>query len=257
MGLSGEYAMSRVKGLTAVVTGAGRGLGAALAMTLADAGCRVVLCGRQEIALSVIAAMIADRTGVKPGMVCVDMADAASVAAAVATITEQYKTVDIVVNNAAMWLEATSTPHTPEEVASVVNAAVTGTYLFTQGFLPLLQQSRAPDIVTIGSVSGLPNAALQTVSVPFYAAKHAQAAIADGLRQLLAGTPIRSLIVHPPYLDDMLPGDPLWDVAPERTKGQRATNRDVVESVMFAVTRPRHISLSVVIDADDGGLHPR
>lgn len=248
--------MRRLKGRTAVVTGAGRGLGAALAMCLADAGCRLILCGRQATALSVTASMIADRTGVKPGIVCVDMADTASVAAAVASIVTDYKAVDMVVNNAAMWLEADDAPHTPEEVAGVINAAVTGTFLFTQGLMPLLRQSDAPDIVTIGSVSGLPNAALQTVSVPFYAAKHAQAAIADGLRQMLAGTPIRSMIVHPPYLDDMLPGDPLWDAAPERAKGQRATNRDVVESVLFAVTRARHVTLSMVIDADEGGLFP-
>lgn len=53
-----------------------------------------------------------------------------------------------------------------------------------------------------------------------------------------------------------MPGDPLWDVAPERAKGQRASNRDVVESVLFAVTRARHVTLSMVIDADDGGLFP-
>lgn len=255
--MSDVLGQAPLKGRVAVVTGAGRGLGAALAIALADAGCRLVLCGRQATALSVTAAIIADRTGAKPGMVCVDMADPASVTAAVEAIVSGYQGVDIVVNNAAMWLEADAAPHTPEDVMGVVNAAVTGTFLFTQGLLPVLHQSRAPDIVTIGSISGLPNAALHTVSVPFYAAKHAQAALADGLRQMLAGTPIRSMVVHPPYLDDMLPGDPLWDVAPERRKGQRATNRDVVESVLFALTRPRHVTLSMTIDADDGGLFQR
>lgn len=247
----------RLSGLTAVVTGAGRGLGAALAISLADAGCKLVLCARQEGALKTVADIIHTRTGHTPDLVCVDMADIASVAAAVAVISSRHAKVDLLANNAAMWLEANDKPHTPEDVMGVINAAVTGTFLLTQGLLPLLRQSHAPDIVTIGSISGLPNAALQTVSVPFYAAKHAQAAIADGLRQMLAGTPVRSMIVHPPYLDDMLPGDAEWDAATDRTKGARATNRDVVESVLFAVTRPRHISLSVVIDADDGGMFAR
>jgi hypothetical protein len=39
----------------------------------------------------------------------------------------------------------------------------------------------------------------------------------------------------------------------ERLKGERATNRDIVEAVLFAVTRPRHVSLSIAVDADEGG----
>ena len=69
------------------------------------------------------------------------------------------------------------------------------------------------------------------------------------------GTPVRSLCVHPPYLEDISPLDPAWQQVPARHKGQQGTNRDVVEAVVFALTRPRHISLSsIVIDTDCGGL---
>ncbi len=110
--------------------------------------------------------------------------------------------------------------------------------------------------MTIGSISGLPNTALQSVSVPFYAAKRGQAALADGFRQSFAGTKIRSIAVHPPYLDDISPDQDDWQQAAERQKGERGTNRDVVEAVLFAVTRPRHVTLNITIDADDGGLYP-
>jgi NADP-dependent 3-hydroxy acid dehydrogenase YdfG len=249
-----DIAMNQLAGRTVVVTGAGRGLGAALAISFADAGCRLVLCARTQHALDDVAAMIVARGGIAPVTVCVDMADIAGVELAVQAISAQCGTVDIVVNNAAMWLEAREDAYTVSEVSSVINTAVTGTFVFSQGLLPLLKQSDRPDIVTIGSISGLPNAALQTVSVPFYVAKHAQTALADGLRQMLAGTPVRSLVIHPPYLDDMLPGTAEWDAAAHRAKGEQGCNRDVVETVLFAVTRPRHISLSVVIDADAGGM---
>lgn len=248
--------MIELQGRTAVITGAGRGLGAALALSLAQAGCNLVLCGRNPVALETLADRIASTTGRRPASVAVDLADSESVRRAVDAITRSHNHVDLLVNNGAMWLEARDTPHSAEEVLTVINSAVTGTFLFTQGLLPLLRRSAHPDIVTIGSVSGLPNAPLQTVSVPFYAAKRAQAALADGLRQMLAGTPLRSIVVHPPYLDDVQPGEPEWAEAAERAKGTRGTNRDVVDAVLFAVTRPRHITLSIVLDADDGGVFP-
>ena len=248
--------MKQLNGTVAVVTGAGRGLGAALAYALAEAGCDLVLCGRSLGALKDVAATIARKFERPVQTVALDLADAKSVAAAIATIKDGNGHLDILVNNGAMWLEDSDEDHPEDAVLGVVNAAVTGTFLFTQGLLPLLGRSPRPDIVTIGSISGLPNAALQSVSVPFYAAKRAQAALADGLRQKLAGTPIRSIVVHPPYLEDVSPLDGAWEAAASREKGEAATNRDIAEAVLFALTRPRHVTLSITVDADEGGLYP-
>lgn len=246
--------MDALQGCVAVITGAGRGLGAAFARTLAEAGCDLVLCGRNRADLDGVADAITRNGGRPAQSVVLDLADAAGVARAVREIEAAQSRVDLVVNNGAMWLEAGPEPYDAAAVVGVVNAAITGTFLFTQGLMPLLKASARPDVVTIGSVSGLPNAALQTVSVPFYAAKRGQSALADGFRQTFDGTKIRSIAVHPPYLDDVHPGRPDWQEAARRHKGQRATTRDVVEAVLFAVTRPRHVSLDIVIDTDDGGL---
>ncbi|UDF28012.1 UNVERIFIED_ORG: SDR family oxidoreductase [Roseateles sp. XES5] len=240
----------------AIITGAGRGLGAALAVSLAEAKCNLVLCGRNPGALEGVAEAVFQRVGRRPVCIAVDLADSESVLRAVEAIGRLHGHVDLLVNNGAMWLEARDEPYTAEEVLGVVNSAVTGTYLFTQGLLPMLRQSNHPDIVTIGSTSGLPNAPLDNVAVPFYAAKRAQAAIADGLQQMLSGTPVRSIAIHPPNLDDIQPGEPEWDAVAGRAKGARGTNRDVVEAVLFAVTRPRHITLSIVMDTADGGRFP-
>ena len=246
--------MSRFENTTAVITGSARGLGAALAFSLAEAGCDVVLCGRSVKALEATAQSIAEHTGRKVETVEVNLADNASVAKAVETLKAKSSAIDILINNGAMWLEDRQEDYSEAEVAGVINAAVTGTFLFTQGLLPLLNASARPDIVTIGSISGLSNAPLQTVSVPFYAAKRAQAALADGLRQKLAGTPVRSIIVHPPYLEEASPLEDNWEASALREKGEAATSRDIVESVLFALTRPRHVTLSITVDADEGGV---
>ncbi|MEO4001686.1 hypothetical protein [Mesorhizobium sp. CAU 1732] len=91
-----------------------------------------------------------------------------------------------------MWLEASDQDHSNEQVMSVINAAVTGTFLLTQGVLPILRQSARPDIVTIDGISGLPNSALQSASVPSMP-RSAQAALAEGLSHRLAGTQVRSI----------------------------------------------------------------
>ena len=241
--------------VTIVVTGAGRGLGAAIAISLADLGGDLILCARTADALDVTAGHIETRTGRLPKRVLLDLADAASVEAAAAEITHGSTTIDVLINNGAMWLERRDTPYSPAEVTGVIGSAVTGTFLLTQALLPAMQESKRPDVVTIGSVSGLLNVSLHNVSVPFYVAKHGQAALADGLRQMLVGTPVRSICIHPPWLDDISPVDEDWKLAPARLKDQEATNRDFVDAVLFAITRPRNITIaSMIIDSDYHGM---
>ncbi len=238
-----------------VVTGAGRGLGAALALSLADMGCNVILCARSLAALDVIAGHIQTRTGRYPQKVQLDLADVASVEEATKEIIRNAPSVDVLINNGAAWLENRQSPYSSTEVMAVIGSHQTGTFLFTQALLPALQRSKRPDVVTIGSISGLLNANLYNASVPFYMAKHGQAAMADGLRQMFLGTPVRSICIHPPWLDDISPLDPDWDAVPERKKGERATNRDIVDAVVYAITRPRHITVaSMIIDSDSGGM---
>jgi len=249
-----EQPAGSLKDINVVVTGAARGLGAALALTMADMGCNVILCGRSLAALDVMAGHIETRTGRRSKSFKVDLADADSLDAAARDIATSFPVVDVLINNGAMWLEHRETPYSPGEVASVVGSAITGTFLFTQALLPALQGSKRPDVVTIGSISGLPSASLHNAAVPFYAAKRGQMAMADGLGQMLWGTPVRSICINPPWLKDISPLDPEWDAVPSRTKGELATNRDIVEAVIFAITRPRHVTIaSMIIDCDSHG----
>jgi NADP-dependent 3-hydroxy acid dehydrogenase YdfG len=250
-----EQRFNRLEDIHVVVTGAARGLGAALALGLADAGCSVILCGRSLEALDVIAGHIEARTGRQTPRFALDLNDVTSIESAAGEITNAFPFIDILINNGAAWLGHRETPYTAEEVMSVVNSAISGTFLFTQALIPALQRSARPDVVTIGSISGLLNVSLYTTSVPFYAAKHGQAALADGLRQMFLGTPIRSICIHPPWIQDMSPLDEEWEKAPERSKDEMVTNRDILEAVVYAVTRPRNVTIaSLIIDSDVQGI---
>jgi short-subunit dehydrogenase len=235
-----------------VITGAGRSLGAALAIVLADEGAKVILLGRTPNNLSSTANVVEQRTGQKPLTIHADMADTASVEKAAKEILEQTE-VDILVNNAAFWLAGKIEEVSGSDVFQTVNAMLTGTILLTKMLLPSLLKSDS-DIVNVVSINGLPNVPLHGASSTFLAAKHGQTGFTDGLRQELKGTSIRVIGIYPPLIDDISPLDEAWHES--RTKEKGISNRDVVEAILFALTRPRNCTLAtVVLDADAGGLH--
>jgi NADP-dependent 3-hydroxy acid dehydrogenase YdfG len=114
----------------------------------------------------------------------------------------------------------------------------------------------AGDILNIISISGLPNVPMQGESVAFHAAKHGQTGMTEGLKQELKGRSIRVSALYPPVLLDISPLDEQAWNAP-REPSSLATNRDIVEAGIFALSRPRHVTLSsIVIDPDHGGTLP-
>lgn len=237
-----------------IITGAGRGLGAALAVVLADQGAEVLITGRSRENLSSLAESIRLRIGRKPETKLLDMADASAVTLFAKALRDEGRPLDILINNAAQWLAGSMTEHDALAISQTIAANVTGTLLLTRGLIPLLERSGAGDIMNIVSISGLPNASLQTASVAYAASKQAQAAISDGLRQEMKGRPVRVQAVYPPYLEDLSPLDPAWSTP--RDAKSPATNRDIVETVLFALSRPRHLTLaSIIIDPDTGGIH--
>lgn len=250
-----EQTTNNLENLNVIVTGAARGLGAALALTLSDLGCNVIPCGRSLPALDIMAGHIESRTGRRPQSFTVDLADVTNIETVAKEITNAFPVIDILINNGAAWLGGRETAYEASEVMSVINSALTGTFLLTQALIPAFQKSTRPDVVTIGSISGLINVSLYTASVPFYAAKHGQTALADGLRQMFLGTPIRSICIHPPWIQDISPLDEEWNAVSSRTKEEMVTNRDIVEAVIYAITRPRHVTIaSMVIDSDFQGI---
>ena len=238
-----------------IVTGAGRGLGAAFAVVLADQGADVIMCGRNMENLTSLAESIRLRTGRRPETLHIDIADISQVTLAAKKMRDEGRPLDILINNAAQWLPGKMHEHDAYAINSTITGIVTGTLLFTRGLIPLLEKSGAGDILNIISISGIPNTPLLGASVAFYAAKHGQAGMTEGLRQELKDRPVRVSAIYPSYIQDISPLDPTaWNAG--RAADSLATNRDVVEASLFALSRPRHVTLaSIVIDPDRGGLY--
>jgi NAD(P)-dependent dehydrogenase (short-subunit alcohol dehydrogenase family) len=227
-----------------VITGAGRGLGRALAIVAADQGADVVLLGRNPVALQAVADTIGSRTGRAGTVVPCDLASPDSIREACRTILAVSPAVDVLINNGAPWLPGNLASTTEAEVAAAIGGAVTGTILVTKGLLPGLMKSQAADIVTIVSTAGWPGWDIGA-SAPFHAAKHGQSGFSDALRHELKGYGIRVMAIYPPDFDDVDPLAPEWDDA-EAARG-KLTNRQVVETVLFALGAPRACTYPVII----------
>jgi short-subunit dehydrogenase len=244
-------------GKTVVVTGAARGLGAAFAVVLADQGASVIMTARNTEGLTTLAEAIRMRTGTRPETLVFDLADPGQTTLTAKKLRDEKPKIDILINNAAQWLPGRMDEHDAYAIVGTISSAVTGTLLFTRGLLKPLEASGAGDILNIISVSGLPNVPLSGASVAFIAAKHGQAGLTDGLRQELRGRPVRVSALYPPLIDDVSPLDEeAWNA--KRPPNAHVSNRDIVETALFALSRPRHLTLaSITIDSDEGGLLAR
>jgi NAD(P)-dependent dehydrogenase (short-subunit alcohol dehydrogenase family) len=152
-------------------------------------------------------------------------------------------TIDVLINNGAPWLPGGIMELAEAEIASTVAAAVTGTILVTKGLLAGLRRSKAADIVTIVSTAGWPGWDFGSASAPFHAAKHGQSGFSDALRRELKDDGIRVTAIYPPDFDDVDPLDADWD----KPASSRLTNREVVETILFAISAPRACAYPVII----------
>lgn len=247
--------MDVVKGKHVFITGAGRGLGAAFAVVFADMGAEVTISGRNPENLYSLAESIRLRTGTKPNVAPLDMADISQVTLFAKSWRDENRPLDILINNAATWLSGPMDSHDAYAISQTITANVTGTLLLTRGMLPLLKKSTAADIINMVSISGMENVPLQGASIAYIASKHGQTGFTDALRQELRGTGVRITAIYPPNIEDISPlNAEAWNEAPEATSW--LTNKDVVGTTLGALSRARHVSfMSVLMETATSNFH--
>jgi NAD(P)-dependent dehydrogenase (short-subunit alcohol dehydrogenase family) len=139
--------------LIALVTGAAQGLGQEVARQLASAGVNVLIAARDPFKARVAAENL---EGVLALPVGLDVADPKSVATAATAITKDPGQLDILINNAAAYVEWTEVASTAdiEAASSVLQVNLFGAWRLTQALLPLLRRSPHPRIVNVSSGAG-------------------------------------------------------------------------------------------------------
>jgi 3-oxoacyl-[acyl-carrier protein] reductase len=151
----------------ALVTGAGRGIGAAIATRLASLGATVVLCGRSRSALESIAQAIS-RLGQKADLVECDITSLASVESLARHVDASFGRIDVLVNNAGIG-GFTQPLHelAPDSWERILNTNLRGAYYTIRSFAPMMIRARSGHIINISSGAGknpLPNGAAYAAS---------------------------------------------------------------------------------------------
>lgn len=219
-----------MKGRGAVVTGGGRGIGAAVARALAKAGAAVVVAARTRGEIEAVAAELRRDGHVAWALPC-DVADPAAIRALARSAGEHLRTVDILVNNAGIGSSATVTATTLEEWNRIMAVNATGTFLCTQAFLPGMLERRWGRIVNVASVAGLMGAPYISAYV---ASKHAVVGLTRAVAAEVAAAGVTVNAVCPGYVDTPMTQD---SVARIMTKTGRSK-----EEVLEALRRmnPQH-----------------
>ena len=159
--------MTSLVGQVAVITGAGRGIGAAIAAKIAGLGAVVVLCGRTRGPLESTAQAISKGGGRAEALAC-DVTDLRSVEAAAARVDQTLGRIDILVNNAGVGgFGGPLYQLPPESWDQVLNTNLRGVYYGIRAFAPMMIRARTGHIINISSLAGknaLPNGAAYAAS---------------------------------------------------------------------------------------------
>jgi NADP-dependent 3-hydroxy acid dehydrogenase YdfG len=220
-------------GRSALVTGASRGIGAAVARRLARAGARVALVARSERALETLAAELGN--GAVAAACDLHLPGAADVVQA-ALDDLGADAPDILVNNAGAFLVAPVHETSVDVFRETLELNLTAPFAFVRAFLPEMRRRGTGHLVTVGSIA---DRAVFPGNAAYAASKHGLRALHEVLRAELRGSGVRVSLVSPGPVDTGL-----WDVVdPDRREGftPRAQMLDadsVADAVAYVLTAP-------------------
>lgn len=220
--------MRAFEGKAALITGAGGGIGRALARALAEGGANLALCGRNEAKLRE-SGRIAEDLGAGVLLIPGDLTDPACPAASVKQAAEHFGRLDVLVNNAGEVLDKPVESVTLEEYDRVMAVNARAPFLFCQAALPHLRAARGA-ILNIGSVVSHKGYPMQSV---YGASKHALLGFTKALANEVFKDSVR---VHM-----LSPGGVLTDMAtrarPDLPPEALILPEEIAELAVFLLTR--------------------
>jgi 3-oxoacyl-[acyl-carrier protein] reductase len=222
----------------AVVTGAGRGIGAAIAARLASLGAAVVLCGRTRVPLDSTANAIS-KVGARAEVLQCDVTDLRSVEAVAAYVDKTFGRLDILINNAGVGgFGGPLHQLPPESWDQALNTNLRGVYYCIRAFAHLMIRARSGHIINISSLAGknaLPNGA-------------AYAASKWGLNGL-SYSAAEELRVHNIRVSVVCPGSVDTELSPHagKDKSKMLQPGDVAHAVAMLVTQAPQSFVSEIL----------
>jgi NAD(P)-dependent dehydrogenase (short-subunit alcohol dehydrogenase family) len=232
-----------LNGKLALITGGSQDIGLAIAHSLADEGCNLIISGRNQARLNRAAKELSRKTQIT-ALTC-DVRDAASVKRMFASVVETYKTLDILINSAGIAHAFKPTAEVSvKEWTDVIATNLTGAFLVTQAALPLMRRGGAiANILSMSAKRAFPNLAA------YNASKFGALGFTNTLREELRQQGIRVIAVLPGSTDT-----PIWNVIwPEAPRHKMISPETVAEALVSALKLPVESTVEELAIMPTGG----
>jgi short-subunit dehydrogenase len=214
-----------------IITGAGQGIGQALALEFAAKGAHLLLVGRKEATLQETAGLVKNAGGTSE--ILVQDLGQADGAQNVANAVKSWDTIDLLVNNAGNVRAGRLEDATAAEASAMIDLNLTAPVLLTQALLPQLRTSGEAGGSLILNISS----EIALVAMPFYAVyaatKTGLAAFGEAMRRELHGTGVHVATVYPGATDTEM-------MSTQNADWKRGPVSGVVERVMAGLTADEH-----------------
>lgn len=226
--------MNDLKNKNALITGAGKGIGKAVAIALAKEGVNVILLARTQADIDAVAKEAAT-FGVKSIAITADVADINSVNTAIEKALAEFKTIDILINNAGIASFGKFLELEPAAWERIIQVNLMGPYYVTRAVLPNMIDRQTGDIINISSTAGLSGNALTSA---YSASKFALLGLTDSLMQEMRKHNIRVTALTPSTVaTDLAKELKLTDGNPEKVM----QSEDVAELIIAQLKLNRRV----------------
>jgi serine 3-dehydrogenase len=241
--------VSNLKDKTVFITGASSGIGRSCARAFAAQKARILVCARRGERLARLAEEIGKEFGVSVRSFVLDVRDRTAVDKALASLPEEWRRVDVLVNNAGLSRGLDKLHQgLHDDWEEMIDTNVKGLLFVTRAVLPGMVERGRGHVINVGSIAGhevYPNGNV------YCATKFAVRALSQGLRLDLAGTPVRVSEVSPGMVETE------FSLVRFHGDGGRAekvyqgleplTPDDIAEAVVWCATRPAHVNVSEIV----------
>ncbi|HCZ8195994.1 TPA: SDR family oxidoreductase [Staphylococcus aureus] len=218
----------------AVVTGAGSGIGEAIATLLHEEGVKVILAGRNKDKLQNVANQLAqDSVKVVP----TDVTKKEEVDELIKIAQQTFGGLDIVINSAGQMLSSKITDYQVDEWDSMIDVNIKGTLYAAQAALPTMLEQSSGHLINIASISGFEVTKSSTI---YSATKAAVHTITQGLEKELAKTGVKVTSISPGMVDTAI------TAAYNPTDRKKLEPQDIAEAVLYALTQPKHVNVNEI-----------
>lgn len=224
-----------LKNHTAVVTGAGKGIGKAIATYLAREGVNVGLIARTGRDVEQLANELSELYGVRAQSVSVDIAVRSEVEQGVEKLHNDLGAADILVNNAGVGTFGNLIDMPSEEWERIIQVNVLGTYYVTRAVLPQMLEKNKGNIINISSTSGERGAATTTA---YSASKFAIMGMTESLMQEVRRNNIRVTALTPSTVNTQLAAEAGLPIGDEKHMMQP---EDIAEFVVDILKLPHRV----------------